>query len=295
MLGALRGSIAFVLFILNTAFWGMAVTATGFVKLMWPAGRWRRRCVLVGAGLGDCWVVVNRFIWRMLIPTKLEVRGMPELRRHGRYLVLANHQSWIDILAIFDMFNGRSAFIRFFLKHVLLWVPALGWGCWALEFPFMKRHSRAYLERHPEKRYEDFETTRRSCRNYREIPVTVANFLEGTRFTRAKHRAQRSPYRHLLAPHYGGIAFVLASMGEHLDGIMDVTLAFPGLGHDATFVDFLVGRVPLVVAVVRELPLEPRFNDREVTQPGPLREELKVWVNRIWEEKDQTLARLYAE
>ena len=192
------------------------------------------------------------------------------------------------------MFNGKSAFIRFFLKHILLYVPCLGWGCWALEFPFMKRHSREYLEKHPEKRHEDFETTRRSCRHYRHIPVTIANFVEGTRFTRAKHSAQQSPYRHLLKPRHGGIAFVLASMGEYLDGMFDVTLAFPGLDKEVTFLDFLVGKVPKVVAVVKELPLEPRFYDREVTQPGPLRDELKQWVSAIWEEKDRMLDELNA-
>jgi len=295
MLGALRGSLAFLLFAVNTAFWGALVTITGLAKLLWPAGRWRRRCVLIMAGLGDSWVVVNRLIWKLLIPATLEVRGMPELRRHGRYLVLANHQSWTDILVLFVMFNGKSAFIRFFLKHVLLYVPFLGWGCWALEFPFMKRHSHEYLEKHPEKRHEDFETTRRSCRHYRHIPVTIANFVEGTRFTRAKHRKQQSPYRHLLKPRFGGIAFVLASMGEYLDGMFDVTLAFPGIQREVTFLDFITGRIPRVVVVVKELPLQPRFNDRDVTQPGQLRDELKAWVTNIWEDKDRLLDELSSE
>lgn len=249
---------------------------------------------MIMAGMGDTWVVVNRLIWRLLIPTTLEVRGMPELQRNGRYLLLSNHQSWTDILVLFVVFNGRSAFIRFFLKHILLWMPFVGQGCWALEFPFMKRYSKEYLERHPEKRHEDFETTRRSCRHYRHIPVTIANFVEGTRFTRAKHATQQSPYRNLLKPRFGGIAFVLASMGDYLDGIFDVTLAFPGVRKDVTFLDFLVGRIPKIVVLIRPLPLEPRFNDREVTQPGPLRDQLKVWVNTIWAEKDQLLDELNA-
>lgn len=294
VLGYVRGAIAFVLFVLNTAFWGALVSAMGLVKLLWPAGRWRKRCVLIMAGLGDQWVVFNRRIWELLIPATLEVRGLPELRRDGRYLLLANHQSWTDILVIFIVFNGKSAFIRFFLKHVLLYVPCLGWGCWALEFPFMKRHSPEYLAKHPEKRFEDFETTRRSCRHYRHVPVTIANFVEGTRFTRAKQRAQESPYRNLLKPRFGGIAFVLASMGEYLDAMFDVTLAFPGVSREVTFLDFITGRVPKVVVVVRELPLEPRFNDRAVTEPGPLRDELKTWISNIWAAKDGLLDSLKA-
>jgi len=292
MLGALRGLIAFVLFGLNTAFWGTAVFLMGLVKLLWPAGRWRRRCVLIMAWLGESWVVFNHLIWRALIPTKLEVRGMPDLLPDGRYLVLANHQSWTDILVLFVVFNKRSAFIRFFLKRILLFMPFVGMGCWALEFPFMKRHSPEYLAKHPAKRHEDFETTRRSCRHYRHIPVTIANFVEGTRFTRGKHKAQESPYRNLLKPRFGGVAFVLASMGEYLDAMYDVTLAFPGFQKDGTFVDFLVGRIPRIIVVIRELPLEARFNTRDVTEPGPIRDELKQWVTTIWEEKDELLDQL---
>ncbi len=292
MVAALRAIAVFNLILVNTALWGTLVFAMGLVKLLWPLGRWRRRCVLIMAGMGALWVDGNRLIWKAFLPTVLDIRGMPVLRMHGRYLLLANHLSWTDIIVLFIAFNRRSAFIRFFLKHILLWMPFIGQGCWALEFPFMKRYSKEYLERHPERRNEDFETTRRSCRNYRHIPVTIANFVEGTRFTRAKQKAQDSPFRNLLKPRFGGIAFVLASMGEHLDGMFDVTLAYPGLHHDVTFIDFITGRIPRIVVVVRELPLEPRFNAREVISPGPLRQDLKGWITKVWEEKDELIEEL---
>ena len=34
----------------------------------------------------------------------------------------------------------------------------------------------------------------------------MISFLEGTRYTKAKHDQQKSPYRHLLKPKTGGIA-----------------------------------------------------------------------------------------
>ena len=81
-------------------------------------------------------------------------------------------------------------------------------------------------------------------------------------------------------------------MGKYLDGMFDVTLAFPGMHHDITFFDFVTGRVPKVVVVVKELPLEPRFNDRAVVAPGPLREEMKAWIGKFWMEKDELLDKL---
>jgi 1-acyl-sn-glycerol-3-phosphate acyltransferase len=33
------------------------------------------------------------------------VEGLPELERRGWYLVLANHQSWVDILVLQRIFN----------------------------------------------------------------------------------------------------------------------------------------------------------------------------------------------
>lgn len=49
----------------------------------------------------------------------------------------------------------------------------------------MKRYSKAYLARHPEKKGQDLATTRKACAKFSRIPVAVFNFLEGTRFTRA--------------------------------------------------------------------------------------------------------------
>lgn len=57
----------------------------------------------------------------------------------------------------------------------------------------MKRYSRAYLLRHPERRGKDVETTRRSCEKFRRHPTTIVNFVEGSRFTQEKHQ---KPIRH---------------------------------------------------------------------------------------------------
>ena len=67
------------------------------------------------------------------------------------------------------VFNRRIPFLKFFLKQQLIWVPFLGLAWWALDFPFMRRHSREQLEKHPEWRGEDLEVTRQACEKFRLI------------------------------------------------------------------------------------------------------------------------------
>lgn len=118
-----------------------------------------------------------------------------------------------------------------------------------------KRYSADYLALHPEKRGRDLATTRRACARYRTLPVAILNFLEATRFTLDKHSDQESPYRHLLRPRTGATAFVVASLGDPLDGILDLTIAYPG--HLVSAWQVITGRVRSIRVHVLELPIPP--------------------------------------
>jgi 1-acyl-sn-glycerol-3-phosphate acyltransferase len=72
-------------------------------------------------------------------------------------------------------------------------VPVIGLAWWALDFPFMKRHSRAALRKNPELRQQDRETTRKACAKFALVPTSVMNFAEGTRFTRPSTRPSPRP------------------------------------------------------------------------------------------------------
>ena len=61
----------------------------------------------------------------------------------------------------------------------------------------MKRFSKEYLAKYPEKRGQDLATTRRACARYKSNPVAVFNFLEGTRLTPAKHAQQQLSLIHI--------------------------------------------------------------------------------------------------
>src|SRR5438876_1548085 len=289
----LRGVITIILLLLNLLFWGIAVVLLGIAKfavhMAAPRSRLRTRVILGLSRLAEHWVGGNDRIFDLMLPTRWEIQGpFDDIRIDAHYLIISNHVSWVDIFVIFRVFHRRTAFIRFFLKRQLIWSPIVGQACWALEFPFMRRYSAEYLQQNPEKRGRDLETTRRACQRYRHIPVAMLTFLEGTRFSEEKRADQESPFRHLLRPRVGAIAFVLASLGDQLDGIIDVTLAYPG--GDVTMWDFVCGRVPTIAVRARRIVAPPEFFTAEITEPGPARDRFKIWIDSIWREKDALLS-----
>ena len=279
----IRSAITLFLLALNTAFWGTCIALLGIIKfaiqVTAPRSRARTRVILMLASLAERWVGGNDRIFDRMLPTQWEIEGIgDDVRPDGHYLIISNHRSWVDIFALNRAFHGRAAFIRFFLKQQLFWAPIVGQACWALEFPFMRRYTPEYLEKHPEKRGTDLATTRKACQRYRNFPVAILNFLEGSRFSKSKHAEQKSPYRHLLRPRIGGISFVLAALGDQLDALYDVTLAYPP-DHDVTVFQFAAGRVPKIIV-----------HARRVDFPGSAdRDEVKAWIENIWNEKDELL------
>ncbi|GAC1433296.1 MAG: acyltransferase [Thermoanaerobaculia bacterium] len=283
----IRAVATILLLFLNLLAWGIPVTLLGIVKLFVPGRAWRRRIRMLLTELGDRWAGANNIILDRAVRTRWNVEGVEGLRADGHYLILCNHVSWLDIFVLQRTFHRRVAFIRFFLKRELIWFPIVGLASWALDFPFMRRYTPEYLERHPEKRGLDLEATRRACRRYRGIPVAILNFMEGTRYTPEKHARQESPYRHLLRPRFGGTAFVMASLGEQLDAIVDVTLAYPS--QDVTLWEFLTNRVAWITIHVRVLEVPREFLSEPITEPGPARDAFRQWITGLWQEKDDRL------
>lgn len=281
--------LSLVFYGLNTIFWVIPLFAMTLAKLLVPLPTWRRWCSRLLDRIATNWISLNTLNQRLLTPARWDVRGAEDLQPQQWYLVLANHQSWLDILVLQRVFNRKIPFLKFFLKKELIWMPLLGQAWWALDFPFMKRYSAAFLRRHPHLRGRDLEITKRACRKFKQLPVSIMNFVEGTRFSRRKQQAQQSPYQTLLRPRAGGIAFVLASMGQQLDRILDVTISYPRGG--GSFWGFLNGRISEIRVQVRSLPIGKEllgdyFNDHAFQQ------RFQGWLNHLWQDKDQRLLAL---
>lgn len=290
LLASLRAAFTFSLVALNTGIHVPVLLLFSLFKLVL-----RFRAAQVGLtrvliAIATSWVAVNSALMRALTPTRFVFEGLDSLKPEGWYLVIANHQSWVDIPVLQMALNRRIPMLKFFLKQQLMWVPVMGLAWWALDFPFMRRHTREQIARDPSLRGKDIEATRRACAKFSYTPVSVMNFVEGSRFTPGKHARQKSPYTHLLAPKAGGVAFVLQAMGEMLQALVDVSIVYPG-GRPSLF-DLLAGRIPEVRLQVhlRELPRD--LLGRDYQEDGEFRERFQTWLNQLWAQKDAEVARM---
>ena len=279
-----RGAIAFILLVVNTLFWCALLLTVSLIKLALPFAAVRRVIDPTLNAIATAWIACNSGWMRLTQRTAWDVQGVSELAYRGWYLVNCNHQSWVDIFALQHVMNRRIPMLKFFLKQELIYVPVIGLAWWALDFPFMKRHSRAALRKNPALRQQDRETTRRACAKFALVPTSVMNFAEGTRFTPAKHQAQSSPYRHLLKPKAGALALALNAMGEQFHSMIDVTIVYPA--GVPTFWHFLCGTTPRVILRARQVPIPDDFCQGDYEGDAEFRGTLHRWLAGIWEEKD---------
>jgi len=282
--GVVRGSLSLVLFILNTVFWCIPLFVLVAVKAAVPLESWMRRCSRMLNAIAENWIWVNNQNQKLFGNTRWDVQGMETLERSEWYLVLANHQSWVDIVVLQKIFHRKIPFLKFFIKKELLWLPILGQAWWAMDFPFVKRYTKSHLQKKPHLEGKDIEITRQACKKFKKIPISITNFVEGTRFTNEKHRRQQSPYAHLLKPKAGGIAFVLGSMGEQIHRVLDVTIVYPdGI---TSFWALLCGKIRKITVRVRSLPVSAELLG-DYTNDRHFRVELQRWLNNIWAEKNR--------
>lgn len=280
------GAIAITLIVANTVFWSLSLFPLTFLKMSVPLRHPRRLFNRLLDRVAHSWIFCNNIGIRCTRKINWHVSGLENLRKDKWYLVIANHQSWTDIVVLQKVFHGKIPFLKFFLKKELIWVPILGIAWWAFDFPFMKRYTPEFLKKHPHLKGKDIEITKRACAKFKDMPVSIMNFVEGTRFTGEKHSRQNSPYHNLLRPKSGGIGFVFSTMGEQLSSILNVTIAYPG--GPFKFWDFLCGKVRDIRVHVEELPVTKNLIGDYVND-ADYRERFQRWLNEMWTEKDRRM------
>ena len=283
-----RGVLFFTALTLNTIFWFVPIMVLAILKLLLPVAALRRVITRSLMAIGENWISVNSFLMRNAGSVQIEAHGLDSLRRDGWYLVIANHQTWVDIVVLQAVFNRRVPFLKFFIKQELIWFPFLGIAWWALDMPFMKRYSPSYLAKNPQMKGKDLETTRRACEKFRDTPTSVLNFIEGTRFSEQKRVDRKSPYQNLLQPRAGGLAMALSSMGELFTGLLDVTLVYPD--GATSFWAMCCGHPVNVIADVREKKLETWLVEGDYQNDREFRKRLHTWLGETWSEKDAIIA-----
>ncbi|MGU0171489.1 acetyltransferase [Escherichia coli] len=162
-------------------------------------------------------------------------------------------------------------------------MPFLGLACWALDMPFMKRYSRAYLLRHPERRGKDVETTRRFVKSFACIPPPLSISLKAP-VSRKKNISKPTPlFKTLLPPKAAGIAMALNVLGKQFDKLLNVTLCYPD-NNRQPFFDMLSGKLTRIVVHVDLQPIADELHGDYINDKS-FKRHFQQWLNSLWQEK----------
>ncbi|HHT5706644.1 1-acyl-sn-glycerol-3-phosphate acyltransferase [Raoultella planticola] len=290
LLAAITLPLSIALTILVTIICSVPIIIAGLIKLLVPIPAVWRTISRFCNFMMYCWCEGLALLLYLNPRLTWDVQGLEGLNKKNWYLLISNHHSWADIVVLCVLFRKHIPMNKYFLKQQLAWVPFIGLACWALDMPFMRRYSRGYLIRHPERRGKDVETTRRSCEKFRSHPTTIVNFVEGSRFTEDKQRQTRSPYRNLLPPKAAGIAMALNVLGAQFDKLLNVTLCYPE-NNQRPFYDMLSGRLTRIVVRVNLVPVAEDLHGDYVNDKN-FKRRFQRWLNELWEEKDRQLTEI---
>jgi len=284
--GYLRGAIGVIFLVINTLFWAVPIYITAVFKLILPFHEARGLFDTILNFLSYNWIYcINGFIG-IIKNVEYDVEGLEELKLDEWYLLISNHQTWVDIMVLQKIFHGRIPFLKYFLKKELIWLPILGLAWWALDYPFMQRHSSELLRKKPHLKGRDIEATRKACAKFKDKPTSIMNFVEGTRFTSGKHAAQRSPYKHLLKPRSGGISYVFSAMGENMRKVIDVTIVYSD-GVENVW-EFLCSIKSRIIVRIEVLLIDQNLRGQDPDDPE-YRNRFNSWLNALWEKKDSKI------
>ena len=276
----IQGSILFMALTVNTIFCSLLIYLVALVKLLIPIHSWRIVCSRLANAIAQGWVGFNSLGLKLVKKIRWDVQGIDALEPDAWYLLVANHQSMVDIVVLQSIFHRKIPPLKFFLKKELIWVPFLGIVWLTLDFPFMKRTSSAR---------KDMETARNACDKFRLLPVTIMNFVEGTRFTTAKREKDNSPFTYVLRPKPGGMAVVLGTLGQQLHSILDVTIVYPE-GTPGLWT-FLCSSSMEIKVRVKRIPVTPELLGDYLTD-REFRRQFKDWLDKLWDEKDKLIGTL---
>lgn len=284
----IKGSIILFVVVVNTVFWVPILVLFSLVKFIIPIAFIRKYISKFLVWIAGNWVWLNTTSHNLLHGNKLDLKGVDKLSPNDWYLVVSNHRAAADIPILQNVFHKKIPFLKFFLKRELIYVPLLGLAWWALDFPFMRRFNADYLAKNPHMKGKDLEVTRKACEKFKDYPISVINFIEGTRFTELKHRKQYSKYKHLLKPKSGGIGFVLGSMGNQMTYLLQVSLKYSPKAPSTW--EYLAGKYDKVEVMIEKVKIPDNLKNKNYITDMSFRKNLQDWINKIWKQQDERLS-----
>ena len=286
MASQLFGCFVLLVVVVNIICCASLLFPLALIKFIIPIPWWRSVTGKVLVRVANNWVFVNSLFMDIFYSIEWKITGAEKLKKDDWYLVISNHQSWVDIIIIQKVLYGKIPYIKFFLKKELIWVPIMGLAWWALDFPFMKRFTKSEIEKNPSLKGKDIEITRKACEKFKTDYVAVMTFPEGTRITKEKHDSQNSPYKYLLKPKAGGLSFTISAMGDKFRGLLNVTIVYPE-GIPSMW-EFLCGKLKKIDVLIETLQIPEKFASADL-EDKKFQNEFNDWLNSMWQKKDKLI------
>ena len=244
------------------------------------------------------WINSNNAVINHALPHKDWRITMPDdLSEDKQYLLVSNHQSWVDTSIVQYISQNRLPLTRFFTKFNLIYIPVIGQAFYFLDFPMMKRFSSKAMAKNPELKKQNLIEAKRACRQLKDKPFALLNYLEGTRFTKEKHDKQDSPYQHLLKPRAGGLSLAINALGDQLDSILDVTIVYPDGTPD--YDDLWKGNIRRLGVDVTRLKIPDELfaaiMDGGYDRDEATKKMMFDWLEDIWQQKDARMTKMLSE
>ena len=94
------------LLLLNTLVLIGPMLLIALLKLILPGKAVKAQCSRAVMWIAETWAEINKAIFALLLPTRWDIRGIEDLKKDRSYLVISNHQSWVDIPALVETLNN---------------------------------------------------------------------------------------------------------------------------------------------------------------------------------------------
>ncbi|XP_048365691.1 lysocardiolipin acyltransferase 1 [Sphaerodactylus townsendi] len=275
--------IYFVLSLFLGSFFGSIFMLGPLLPLMFVSPAWYR---WVTDRVVATWLTLPVALLEIVFKAKVVITGDGFIPGE-RSVIIMNHRTRMDWMFLWNCLL-RYSYLRLekiCLKSSLKGIPGFGWAMQVAAFIFIQR-----------KWEEDKNHFENMLDYFCDIhePLQLLLFPEGTDLTentkaRSNDFAEKNglqKYEYVLHPRTTGFTFIVERLreGNNLDAIHDITVAYPQnipqtekhllYGNFPKEIHFHVHRYP-----VQALPVS--------------REELQVWCQKRWEEKEDRLRLFY--
>lgn len=284
----LVGTVAGIFYLFNLLWVTSSIFLVSILKI-YPDKSWKSQVdyFLHNYVVGS-WIRINSFIAKKISQVKFEIHFLNDCQfnKKKKYILISNHLSWADIFVLQNIFANTIPTLAFFMKKSLVWqFPIIGLAAYSLSYPLMDRAKKKTLK-NKKNRLHDFHNTKNFCDNTANIPLTIVNYIESTRFTTEKREKLLSPYIHLLKPRPSMLAVAIQEMKQNLAGVIDTTIIYDQ--KEPCFIDFLSGKIRHIKVFVKLIDIED-IPEGDYTKNRDFRIVFQSWINNIWKEKDQLI------